>query len=102
MTTETKIVETDKENGVSSKKRHTLIIASRLQPVEENKQMKALVTYGSVDHPQFSILNISNSGENIVLYVGDETDSVQQHDSPSGKGLINSFLAFLTVLFPFF
>ena len=85
-----------------AKKRHTLIIASRLQPVEENKQMKALVTYGSVDHPQFSILNISNSGENIVLYVGDETDSVQQHDSPSGKGLINSFLAFLTVLFPFF
>ncbi|RZB98009.1 WD repeat-containing protein 43-like isoform X2 [Glycine soja] len=87
LTTETKIVETDKENGVSSKKRHTLIIASRLQPVEENKQMKALVTYGSVDHPQFSILNISNSGENIVLYVGDETDSVQQHDSPSGKAI---------------
>ncbi|KAL3008417.1 hypothetical protein AAZX31_07G030800 [Glycine max] len=88
LTTKTKIVETEKENGVSSKKRHASIIASRLQPVEEDKQIKALVTYGSVDHPQFSVLNISNSGENIVLYVGDETDSVQQHDSPSGKAAI--------------
>ncbi|KAL3008420.1 hypothetical protein AAZX31_07G030800 [Glycine max] len=87
LTTKTKIVETEKENGVSSKKRHASIIASRLQPVEEDKQIKALVTYGSVDHPQFSVLNISNSGENIVLYVGDETDSVQQHDSPSGKAI---------------
>ncbi|TKY64539.1 WD repeat-containing protein 43 [Spatholobus suberectus] len=85
LTTKTKIVETDKENGESSKKRHTSIIASRLQPVEEDKQMKALVTYGSVDHPQFSVLNISNSGETIVLNVGDETGSVQRHDSPSGK-----------------
>uniref|UniRef100_A0A0R0IYX3 Small-subunit processome Utp12 domain-containing protein n=1 Tax=Glycine max TaxID=3847 RepID=A0A0R0IYX3_SOYBN len=88
LNTKTKIVETEKENGVSSKKRHASIIASRLQPVEEDKQIKALVTYGSVDHPQFSVLNISNSGENIVLYVGDETDSVQQHDSPSGKAAI--------------
>ncbi|KAH1085159.1 hypothetical protein GLYMA_07G032500v4 [Glycine max] len=87
LNTKTKIVETEKENGVSSKKRHASIIASRLQPVEEDKQIKALVTYGSVDHPQFSVLNISNSGENIVLYVGDETDSVQQHDSPSGKAI---------------
>ncbi|RDY04421.1 WD repeat-containing protein 43, partial [Mucuna pruriens] len=88
LTTKTKIVEADKENGESSKKRHTSIIASRLQPVEEDKQIKALVTYGSVDHPQFSVLNISNSGENIVLNVEDETDSVQRHDSPSGKAAI--------------
>ena len=89
LTTKTKIVETDKENGGSSKKRQTSIIASRLQPIEEDKQVKALVTYCSVDHPQFSVVNINNSGETIVLNVEDETDSVHQHDSPSSKGMIN-------------
>jgi len=90
LTTKTKIVETGKENGGNSKKGHTSIIGSRLQPVEEDKQVKALVTYGSVDHPQFSVLNISNSGETIVLNVEDDTnDSVHRHGSPSGKGLIN-------------
>jgi len=99
--TKTKIVETGKENGGNSKKGHSSIVASRLQPVEEDKQVKALVTYGSVDHPQFSVLDISNSGETIVLNVEDETDSVHQHGSPSGKGLINPimFLAFCTLSF---
>ncbi|XP_014515736.1 WD repeat-containing protein 43 isoform X2 [Vigna radiata var. radiata] len=83
LTTKTKTVETDKENGGSSKKRHTSIIASRLQPIAEDKQVKAIVTYGSLDHPQFSFVNISNSGETIVLNVEDETDSVHQHGSPS-------------------
>ncbi|QCE02094.1 WD repeat-containing protein 43 [Vigna unguiculata] len=87
LTTKTKIVETDKENGGSSKKRQTSIIASRLQPIEEDKQVKALVTYCSVDHPQFSVVNINNSGETIVLNVEDETDSVHQHDSPSSKAI---------------
>ncbi|XP_061365055.1 uncharacterized protein LOC133308451 isoform X2 [Gastrolobium bilobum] len=81
-TMKTKKVENDKEYSVSSKKKRCSIIASRLQPVGEDKQMKALVTYGSVDHPQFSVLDIINSGENILLNAGDETDSVQQHDSP--------------------
>ncbi|KAK7255280.1 hypothetical protein RIF29_28687 [Crotalaria pallida] len=75
-------VKINKQNNESSKKKHSSIIASRLQPFGEDKQMKALVAYGSVDHPQFTILNISNSGENIVLNAGDEIDSVQQHDSP--------------------
>ncbi|KAK7245377.1 hypothetical protein RIF29_40217 [Crotalaria pallida] len=75
-------VKINKQNNESSKKTHSSIIASRLQPFGEDKQMKALVAYGSVDHPQFTILNISNSGENIVLNAGDEIDSVQQDDSP--------------------
>ncbi|WVZ22147.1 hypothetical protein V8G54_000691 [Vigna mungo] len=89
LTTKSKTVETDKENGGSSKKRHTSIIASRLQPIAEDKQVKAIVTYGSLDHPQFSVVNISNSGETIVLNVEDETDSVHQHGSPSGKAEIS-------------
>ncbi|XP_027344525.1 WD repeat-containing protein 43-like isoform X2 [Abrus precatorius] len=87
LTTNTKKVETDMENSESSKKKRTSIIACRLQSVGEDKQMKALVTYGSVDHPQFTVLNISNSGENIILNVGDEADSVQLHDNPSSKAV---------------
>lgn len=81
-------VENDKENSESSKKRRTSIIASRLQPVGEDQQLKAVVTYGSVDHPQFNVLNINDLGENMVLNVGDEPDSVQNHDSPSKEGWI--------------
>ncbi|KAE9616132.1 hypothetical protein Lal_00017705 [Lupinus albus] len=80
-------VKADKENSESSKKKRGSIIASRLQPLGEDKHLKALVAYGSVDHPRFSVLDISDSGENIVLNAGDETDSVQQHDSHSGKDL---------------
>ncbi|PNX94897.1 WD repeat-containing protein 43-like, partial [Trifolium pratense] len=76
------------ENGESSKKMRTSIIASRFQSTGEDKQMKALVTYGSVDHPQFTVLNISDLGEDVVLNVGDELDSIQKHDSPSKKGQI--------------
>ncbi|KAK7282415.1 hypothetical protein RIF29_11161 [Crotalaria pallida] len=75
-------VKINKQNNESSKKTHSSIIASRLQPFGEDKQMKALVAYGSVDHPQFTIFNISNSGENIVLNAGDEIDYVQQDGSP--------------------
>ncbi|OIW11917.1 hypothetical protein TanjilG_18190 [Lupinus angustifolius] len=76
-------VKADKENSESSKKRRNSIIAFRIQPFKEDEQIKALVAYGSVDHPQFSVLNISNSGgENIALNVRDETNSVQQHDNP--------------------
>lgn len=97
---------TNKENSESSKKKRASIIASRLQPLGDDKQIKALVTYGSIDHPQFSFISVSNSGENIVLNVVDETDSVQQQDSPSGKGLMYSFMflvyASCTLLFASF
>ncbi|XP_057454205.1 uncharacterized protein LOC130745828 isoform X2 [Lotus japonicus] len=85
VTAKMKKVETNMENSESSKKRRTPIIASRLQPVGEDKQIKALVTYGSIDHPHFTVLNVGNSGEDIVLDVGEESDSVQKHDNPSNK-----------------
>ena len=53
----------------------------------QNDQMKALVTYGSVYHSKFTVLNISDLEENVVLNVGDEPDSIQKHDSPSKKEL---------------
>ncbi|KAL6569052.1 hypothetical protein OROGR_000777 [Orobanche gracilis] len=90
----TKIIA-DKENSESSKKKLGSIIAFRLQPFGEDKQMKALVTYGSVDHPQFSVSSISNSrGENIVSILGDETNPVQQHDHPSEK--VGGCLSYIT------
>jgi U3 small nucleolar RNA-associated protein 5 len=88
ITLTTEKVESHTENSESSKKRRTSIIASRFQSTGEDKQMKALVTYGSVDHPQFTVLNISDLGEDVVLNMGDELDSIQKHDSPSKKGQI--------------
>ncbi|XP_027191904.1 uncharacterized protein [Cicer arietinum] len=85
ITLKTEKLESDKENSESSKKRCTSIIASRFQSTVEDKQMKALVSYGSVDHPQFTVLNISELGENVVLHVGVESDSVQKQASPSKK-----------------
>ncbi|XP_058728938.1 uncharacterized protein LOC131601184 isoform X2 [Vicia villosa] len=78
-------VESEKENSESSKKKRTSIIASRFQSTGEDGQIKALVTYGSADHPKFTVLNISDLGENVVLNVGDEPDSIQKLDSPSKK-----------------
>jgi U3 small nucleolar RNA-associated protein 5 len=88
ITLKTEKVESHNENSESSKKRRTSIIAARFQSSGEDKQMKALVTYGSVDHPQFTVLNISDLGEVVVLNVGDEFDSIEKHDSPSKKGQI--------------
>ncbi|KAK2378680.1 WD repeat-containing protein [Trifolium repens] len=87
ITLTTEKVESHTENSESSKKRRTSIIASRFQSTGEDKQMKALVTYGSVDHPQFTVLNISDLGEDVVLNVGDEFDSIEKHDSPSKKAV---------------
>ncbi|CAI8601264.1 unnamed protein product [Vicia faba] len=81
-------VESEKENSESSKKKRTPIIASRFQSTGEDGQMKALVTYGSADHPKFTVLNISDLEENVVLNVGDEPDSIQKYDSPSKKAAV--------------
>lgn len=88
ITLKTEKVESDKENSESSKKRCSSFIASKFQSMGEDGQMQALVTYGSVDHPQFTVLNISDLGENVVLTVGDELDSIQKQDSLSKKGQI--------------
>lgn len=84
-TMKTQNVENDKEHSESAKKRRTSIIASKLQTAGEDQQLKALVTYGSVDNPEFTVLNIGESGENMALNVGDEPDSAQKHESPSKK-----------------
>ncbi|KAI4355714.1 hypothetical protein L6164_004461 [Bauhinia variegata] len=83
ITVTTKKVATDQQNSKVSKKNGTSIIASRLQPSAE-KQTAALVTYGSINHPQFSILDISNSGEDIILNAADGTTTAQGHESVEG------------------
>ncbi|KAF7814345.1 WD repeat-containing protein 43-like isoform X1 [Senna tora] len=79
--------ETDKQNSESPKKNRVSIISSRIQPMGADKEMKALVAYGSIEHPEFSVLNINNSGENIILNVADEAEPVNEHGISDGKAL---------------
>lgn len=90
ITIKTKKGETDQQNSESSKKNRASIISCKLQLIEVDKQMTALVAYGFIHHPQFSVVNINNSGENITLNVADETEPVNEHDRSDGKGLIYS------------
>lgn len=87
ITLKTDKVESDKENSESSKKWRSSFIASKFHSMGEDGQMQAVLTYGSVDHPQFTVLYISDLGENVVLNVGDELDSIQKHDSLSKKAV---------------
>ncbi|KAJ9190074.1 hypothetical protein P3X46_001308 [Hevea brasiliensis] len=71
--------ETDQLKGENAKKSRISIFAAKLHDLEDDKQSTAVIAYGSIDSPQFSIVNISNSGENIVVGATDETDSVREH-----------------------
>ncbi|KAK9280845.1 hypothetical protein L1049_003735 [Liquidambar formosana] len=65
--------ETDRRKGGSPKKSRTAIIAARIHALETDGRVTVLITYGSVDSPQFNFLDISNPGENIVITAADET-----------------------------
>lgn len=59
--------ETDLHNSGRARKSRTSIIAARIHSLESNGQVTALITYGSADSPQFSLLDIPHTGEDIVI-----------------------------------
>ncbi|KAL5575622.1 hypothetical protein UlMin_017321 [Ulmus minor] len=69
--------ETALKNGGTEGKGRVSTIASRLQILDGNKQIKALISYGSIEHPQFSLADISNPGKDIVITASNETKSAQ-------------------------
>lgn len=71
--------ETEKLKGESAKKSRTSIFAAKLHDLEDDKQMTAVIAYGSIDSPQFSIVNIINSGENIVVNAVGETETAREN-----------------------
>ncbi|KAA8541881.1 hypothetical protein F0562_023033 [Nyssa sinensis] len=81
--------EMDLQNKGSSRKSRTPIVAARLHALELDGQVTVLVAYGSVDSPQFSLLDISNPGEDIVIAAREETtkttETVQENGVLPGK-----------------
>ncbi|XP_031263438.1 WD repeat-containing protein 43 [Pistacia vera] len=77
--------DADLQNSVNVKKSRTSIIAARLTAVEADGQVTALISYGSIDSPQFSLVKISNPGENIVITDGDATVTIRENGIPTGK-----------------
>ncbi|XP_044484035.1 WD repeat-containing protein 43 isoform X2 [Mangifera indica] len=73
------------QNGLNVKKTRTSVFSARLIGVEADGQVTALISYGSIDSPKFSLVNISNPGENIVITDGDTTKTVQENGIPTRK-----------------
>ena len=78
------------QNGGSSKKSRVSIIAARLQSLDANKETKALVAFGSIDHPRFSLVDITNPGEEVVINASDETTNILEN-GVAREGVFNFF-----------
>lgn len=87
ITVKLKKADADQQNLVNVKKSRTSIIAARLNDLEADGQVTAVIGYGSVDNPQFSFVDISNTGENIMISAGDTSETVQENGVPAAKGL---------------
>lgn len=67
--------EGDKQKSASSRKSYTSIISARLHPTGLDQEVVVLVAYGPLDCPQFSLVNVSKEGENIVINALDQTET---------------------------
>ncbi|KAJ4718329.1 WD repeat-containing protein 43-like [Melia azedarach] len=76
--------DADQQNSVNVKKTRTSIIAARFNDLEADGQMAVLTSYGAIDTPQFSLVNISKPGEDIVIAAGDATVTVREDGIPAG------------------
>jgi U3 small nucleolar RNA-associated protein 5 len=68
-----------------SKKGRISIIAARLNDLKVDEQVKVLIAYGSLDSPQFSIIDSIKPGEDLVIT--ETLTSVQENEIHEGKGL---------------
>ncbi|XAR50575.1 hypothetical protein NMG60_11004930 [Bertholletia excelsa] len=66
------------QNTGSVRKSCMLIMAARLRALESDGRVTALIAYGSPESPQFSILDISNPVEDIVITAGDGTNKTSR------------------------
>ncbi|KAJ8755993.1 hypothetical protein K2173_024538 [Erythroxylum novogranatense] len=64
--------EMGKQKDASGNKRHSSIFAAKLQALSGERKLKALIAYGLPDSPQFSVVDISSTGENIIVTARDE------------------------------
>ncbi|XP_016459035.1 uncharacterized protein LOC107782652 isoform X2 [Nicotiana tabacum] len=67
--------ETEKKTG-RAKKNIAPIIAARLHVLDRDAHLRALIAYGSVESPEFTSVDISSPGEDIVIAAVDQAEKV--------------------------
>lgn len=87
------------ENHGSAKKNRISVIASRIQGLRDN-EVSILVTHGSMDLPQHSVLNIGYSAKEDTD-TAHEKKTLQQNDDSSEQGLTKLSCLPIFSLFPF-
>ena len=55
--------EGDQQKSASSRKSHNSLISARLHASDMGQEIVALIAYGPLDCPQFSLVNVSKTGE---------------------------------------
>ena len=93
----TKEAEIDQKHSGSTKKSRTSIITARLNALQSDGWVAALVCYGSINSPQFNLLEISNPGEDIVVAATDNivktvAEAGRENGVLAGKGVTTCFL----------
>ncbi|XP_060205112.1 uncharacterized protein LOC132632970 [Lycium barbarum] len=64
--------EADERTG-RAKKNLMPVIAARLHTLDTDAHLRTLIAYGSVESPEFTSVDISSPGEDIVIAAGDRT-----------------------------
>lgn len=77
-------VEASKSSSTKTKKRHNSILAARLSSIDGDDQVKVRIAYGSLNSPQFALVDVTNFGEDIVI---NARDDVQENEVNVGKGI---------------
>lgn len=67
--------ETDERAG-RARRNLVPVIAARLHALDRDAHLRALIAYGSVDTPEFTSVDISSPGEDIVIAAGDQTEKM--------------------------
>ena len=78
--------EGDQQKSASSRKSYTSLISARLHAPGMGREVVALIAYGPLDCPQFSIVNVSKTGEDIVINAVDQTETIQENRAAWVKG----------------
>ncbi|OMO54280.1 hypothetical protein CCACVL1_27928 [Corchorus capsularis] len=80
------------EKSASSRKSCISVIAARLHAPGMGQQVDVLIAYGPLDSPQFSLVNVGKTGENIVINAADTTgnENIQENTAASVKAAVDA------------
>lgn len=88
------------ERAGRAKKNLVPIIAARLHALDRDSHLRAVIAYGSVESPEFTSVDVSSPGEDIVITAGEQTEkevAAAQANGHAKKGVVN-----ITLCFPVF